>query len=109
MSSLARQTCSMFLQPNINERLGCSSTGRDAKEVKENLWFRSQIDWSAIIERSHPAPYQMRDFQNDSKENFSMINTIESNWLDEYDQAVQSLMDVSLDEDSCHSLSEKKT
>lgn len=109
MSSLARQICSMLLQMNVKQRLGCSSTGRDAKEVKDNLWFRSQIDWTTIIERSHPAPYQINDCQIDSKENFSMINAIESKWLDEYDQAVRSLMDVSLDEDSCHSLSEKKT
>jgi hypothetical protein len=31
-----------------------------------------------------------------SNKKISMLNTIESKWLDEYDQAVRSLMDVSL-------------
>ena len=50
-----------------------------------------------FIERSHPAPYPIKDFQMDSNEKLS---TIESKWLDEYDQAVRSLMDISFVEDS---------
>lgn len=100
ISSLARDTCQKLLQVNVKQRLGCSSTGRDAKEVKDNLWFRNQIDWTTIIERSHPAPYQIKDMQMDTREDLSLNNTFESKWLDEYDQAVRSLMDVSLNDDS---------
>jgi serine/threonine protein kinase len=96
ISSLARYTCRMLLQADINKRLGCSLTGIDAKEVKQNLWFKHHVDWTAIIERSHPAPYKIKNVQMNSKENLSMLNTIESKWLDEYDQAVRSLMNVSL-------------
>lgn len=95
ISSLARYTCMMLLQPNINKRLGCTLTGMGAKEMKDNLWFRNHVDWTAIIERSHPAPYKIKDFQMNSNENISIMNTIESKWLDEYDQAVRSLTDIS--------------
>ena len=93
ISSLAKSTCMKLLEPNINKRLGCSINGMDAKEIKENLWFKNYIDWIKILERSYPAPYQLKIFQiNNSKES----NTIESKWLDEYDQIVRSLMDINL-------------
>ncbi|CAF2630833.1 unnamed protein product [Rotaria sp. Silwood2] len=99
ISSLARCTCMMLLQPNIKKRLGCSLTGMDAKEVKQNIWFKNHVDWTAIIERSHPAPYRMKNIETNSNKTMSMLNTIESKWLDEYDQAVRSLMNVNfLDE-----------
>jgi serine/threonine protein kinase len=96
ISSLAKWTCTKFLEPKINQRLGCSLAGMDAKEVKQNIWFKNHVDWTAIIERSQPAPYKIKDFQNNSNETMSRLNTIESKWLDEYDQAVRSLMDISL-------------
>lgn len=100
ISSLARYTCRMLLQPDINKRLGCSLNGIDAKEIKENLWFKNHIDWTAIIERSHPAPYKIKNFQMNSNEKISLLNTIESKWLDEYDQAVRSLMNVSFTDEN---------
>jgi serine/threonine protein kinase len=95
ISSSARYTCRMLLQPKVNKRLGCSLTGMDAKEVKQNIWFKSHVDWTAIIERAYPAPYKIQNVEMNSSKAESMLNTIESKWLDEYDQAVRSLMDVS--------------
>ena len=100
ISSLAKWTCMMFLEPKVNKRLGCSSAGTDAKEVKQNIWFKNHIDWTAIIERAQPAPYKIKNFENNSNETMSRLNTIESKWLDEYDQAVRSLMDVSLTDEN---------
>ncbi len=105
ISSLARYTCMLLLESKVNKRLGCSLNGMDAKEVKENLWFKNHIDWTAIIERSYPAPYKIKDFQINSNEKLSIMTTIESKWLDEYDQAVRSLMDISFVDDSNNSLS----
>ena len=100
ISSLARRTCMMLLQVEVNKRLGCSLVGMDAKEVKENIWFKNHIDWTTIIERSHPPPYHMKHLLMNSNETISMLNTIESKWLDEYDQALRSLMDVSFTEET---------
>ncbi|CAF3611148.1 unnamed protein product [Rotaria sp. Silwood1] len=100
ISSLARCTCMMFLQPDIKKRLGCSLTGMDAKEVKQNIWFKNHVDWTAIIERSHPAPYKINNIELNSNKTISMLNTIESKWLDEYDQAVRSLINVSFPDEN---------
>lgn len=100
ISSLARFTCNMLLQPDVNKRLGCSSTNMDAKEIKQNAWFKNHVDWSAIIEKSHPSPYRIKDIQKSSSKMISMLNTIESKWLDEYDQAVLSLMNVNFSDEN---------
>ncbi|CAF0821238.1 unnamed protein product [Rotaria sordida] len=100
ISSLARCTCMMLLQPNIKKRLGCSLIGMDAKEVKQNIWFKNHVDWTAIIERSHPAPYRIKNLEINSNKTISMLNTIESKWLDEYDQAVRFLMNVNFPDEN---------
>ncbi|CAM4867991.1 unnamed protein product [Rotaria socialis] len=104
ISSLARCTCMMLLQPNIKKRLGCSSTGQGAKEVKQNVWFKNHVNWAAIIEGAHPPPYRINNVERNSNKTTSLLNTIESRWLDEYDQAVRSLMDVSVSDDETNLL-----
>ncbi|UJR22507.1 hypothetical protein I4U23_025558 [Adineta vaga] len=99
ISSLAKHTCRMLLQSNVNKRLGCSIIGMGAKEIKQNLWFQNHIDWTAIIERSYPSPYKISDFYINSNQTLSMLNSIESKWLDEYDQAVRSLTNISFEDD----------
>jgi hypothetical protein len=60
ISSQARHICRRFLERNIEGRLGCSSSGLDAKEVKQHGWFEQQIDWTTMIEQARPAPYPIQ-------------------------------------------------
>ena len=100
LSSLVKSTCRLLLQPNVKKRLGCSITGMDAKEVKHNLWFQNHINWTSIIEQSYPSPYKFSDLLTNSKQTTSStLNSIESKWLDEYDQAVRSLTKISFEDD----------
>lgn len=98
-SASAKHTCRMLLQPKVSRRLGCSANGLDAKEVKHSVWLRDQIDWAAIIERTHPPPYRPSDLLRTSQERTSMLSLIESKWLDEYDQAVRSLTSINFDDE----------
>ena len=69
--------------------------GMDVKEVKQNIWFKNHGDWTAIIERTYPTSYRIKNMTMNSNKTMWTLNTIESKWLDEYDQAIQSLRNFS--------------
>ncbi|CAF0801031.1 unnamed protein product [Didymodactylos carnosus] len=87
VSGMARQIVKNLLNKEVSKRLGCTLS--DASELKRNLWFQNNIEWTTLFDQQYPAPYKLKSL--DPTNNATILNSIESRRLEEYETTVQEL------------------